>query len=72
MEAAAGSLIVPALGEPADERPKRGDLLVPIEGTEVRPLAPGDVTAAPLLSLSVIALALCAAGLAALRRRDIG
>jgi len=29
-------------------------------------------TAAPLLSLSAIALALCAAGWAALRRRDIG
>jgi len=35
--------------------------------------APGvAVTAAPLFWLSVIALALSAAGLAALRRRDIG
>jgi len=32
----------------------------------------GTVAAAPLFCLSVIALALCAAGLAALRRRDIG
>jgi ABC-2 type transport system permease protein len=37
------------------------------------PRLPGvTVTAAPLIWLSVIALALCAAGLAALRRRDIG
>jgi ABC-2 type transport system permease protein len=37
------------------------------------PRLPGvTVTAAPFFWLSVIALALCAAGLAALRRRDIG
>ena len=40
--------------------------------THVPRLPGGTVTAAPLFSLSVIALALCAAGLAALRRRDIG
>ena len=40
--------------------------------THVPRLPGGTVTAAPLLSLSVIALALCLAGLAALRRRDIG
>jgi rieske iron-sulfur protein len=50
LEAVAGSLIAPALGEPADERPKRGDLLVPIEGTEVRPLTPADITATPQLA----------------------
>ena len=37
------------------------------------PRLPGvTVTAAPFIWLSVLALALCAAGLAALRRRDIG
>jgi rieske iron-sulfur protein len=50
LEAVAGSLIAPAFGEPADERPKRGDLLVPIDGAEVRPLAPADITATPLLA----------------------
>jgi ABC-2 type transport system permease protein len=40
--------------------------------THVPKLPGGTVAAAPLLWLSVIALALCAAGLAALRRRDIG
>ena len=40
--------------------------------THVPRLPGGTVAAAPLLSLSVIALALCATGLAALRRRDIG
>jgi rieske iron-sulfur protein len=30
--------------------PKRGDLLVPIEGTEVRPLALADIPATPLLA----------------------
>jgi ABC-2 type transport system permease protein len=40
--------------------------------THVPRLPGGTVTAVPLFSLSVIALALCAAGLAALRRRDIG
>jgi ABC-2 type transport system permease protein len=40
--------------------------------THVPKLPGGPVTATPLLALSVIAVALCAAGLAALRRRDIG
>jgi ABC-2 type transport system permease protein len=40
--------------------------------THVPKLPGGAVTGAPLLWLSVIVLALCAAGLAALRRRDIG
>ena len=39
--------------------------------THVPRLPGGTVTAAPLLSLNVITLALCATGLAALRRRDI-
>ena len=34
LEAVAAGMVAPALAEPADERPKRGDLLVPIEGTE--------------------------------------
>jgi rieske iron-sulfur protein len=47
-EAVAGSIA--AFAEPADERPKRGDFLVPIEGTEMRPLAPADISAVPLLA----------------------
>jgi rieske iron-sulfur protein len=50
LEAVAGSVATPAFAEPADERPKRGDLLVPIEGTELRPLAPADIPATPLLA----------------------
>jgi Rieske Fe-S protein len=50
LEAVAGGMVAPAVAEPADERPKRGDLLVPIEGTEVRPLAPTDIPATPLLA----------------------
>ena len=41
--------VAPAVAEPADERPKRGDLLVAIEG-ETRPLAPADIPATPLLA----------------------
>jgi ABC-2 type transport system permease protein len=40
--------------------------------THAPKLPGGTLAAAPLVWLSVIALALCAAGLAALRRRDIG
>jgi ABC-2 type transport system permease protein len=40
--------------------------------THVLKLPGGTITATPLAVLSVIALVLCAAGLAALRRRDIG
>ena len=40
--------------------------------TDTPKLPGGTVTAAPLIWLSVIAFAFCAAGLAALRRRDIG
>jgi ABC-2 type transport system permease protein len=40
--------------------------------THVPRLPGGTVSAAPLCWLSLIALALCAAGLAAMRRRDIG
>jgi ABC-2 type transport system permease protein len=40
--------------------------------THVPKLPGGAVAATSLLWLSVIALALCASGLAALRRRDIG
>jgi rieske iron-sulfur protein len=50
LEAVAASIATSASAEPADERPKRGDLLVPIDGTEVRPLAPADITATPLLA----------------------
>jgi rieske iron-sulfur protein len=47
---AAGGVATSALAEPADERPKRGDLLVPIDGAEARPLAPADIPATPLLA----------------------
>jgi ABC-2 type transport system permease protein len=40
--------------------------------THVPKLPGGTVSATPLIALSVIAVVLCAAGLAALRRRDIG
>jgi ABC-2 type transport system permease protein len=40
--------------------------------THVPKLPGGSVSATPLVALSVIALALCALGLSALRRRDIG
>ena len=41
--------VAPASAEPADERPKPGDHLVPIEGGEPRPLTPADVPKMPLL-----------------------
>jgi rieske iron-sulfur protein len=41
--------IAPASAEPADERPKPGDYLVPIEGTEPHPLTPADIPKKPLL-----------------------
>jgi rieske iron-sulfur protein len=50
LEAVAGSMATSTFAEPADERPKRGDLLVPVDGTELRPLAPADIAAAPLLA----------------------
>jgi rieske iron-sulfur protein len=42
--------VLPASAEPADERPKPGDVLVPIEGSEPRPLTPADVPRMPLLA----------------------
>jgi Rieske Fe-S protein len=43
--------VAPALAEPADERPKPGDHLVPIEGSDPpRPLTPADVPKMPLLA----------------------
>jgi Rieske Fe-S protein len=42
--------ITTVLAEPASDRPKEGDLLVAIEGTEARPLAAADVPNAPLLA----------------------
>jgi rieske iron-sulfur protein len=42
--------VAPASAEPADERPKPGDHLVPIEGGEPRPLTPADVPKMPLLA----------------------
>jgi rieske iron-sulfur protein len=40
----------PASADPADERPKAGDRLVPIEASEPRPLTPADVPKMPLLA----------------------
>jgi Rieske Fe-S protein len=42
--------IAPASAEPADERPKPGDYLVPIDGAEPRPLTPADVPKMPLIA----------------------
>jgi rieske iron-sulfur protein len=42
--------VAPVSAEPADERPKPGDHLVPIEGGEPRPLTPADVPKMPLLA----------------------
>jgi rieske iron-sulfur protein len=42
--------VTSALADPADERPKRGDVLVAIEGAETRPLTPKDIPATPLLA----------------------
>jgi rieske iron-sulfur protein len=48
LEIAAG--VARASTDPADERPKPGDHLVPIEGSEPRPLTPADVPGMPLLA----------------------
>jgi rieske iron-sulfur protein len=48
LEIVAGG-VAPASAEPADERPKPGDYLVPIEGGEPRPLTPDDVPKKPLI-----------------------
>jgi Rieske Fe-S protein len=48
LEVATGT-VTTALADPADERPKRGDFLVAIEG-EPRPLTPKDIPAMPLLA----------------------
>jgi rieske iron-sulfur protein len=54
LASAAGLEIVagaaPAPADPADERPKPGDYLVPIEGSEPRPLTPADIPKMPLLA----------------------
>jgi rieske iron-sulfur protein len=46
---AATNGVTAALADPADERPKRGDFLVAVEG-EMRPLTPKDIPAMPLLA----------------------
>jgi rieske iron-sulfur protein len=43
-------VIPPASADPADERPKPGDYLVPIEGSAPRPLTPADVPKMPLIA----------------------
>jgi rieske iron-sulfur protein len=48
LEVVAGG-VAPASAEAADERPKPGDYLVPIEGSEPRPLTPADIPKMPLL-----------------------
>jgi rieske iron-sulfur protein len=37
-------VIAPAMAEPADERPKEGDLLVAIDGTSLDGLSPNDIS----------------------------
>jgi hypothetical protein len=50
LELAAGGGVRCALAQAADERPKHGDLLVAVDGTETRPLRPADVPMTPLLA----------------------
>jgi len=50
LEVAAGSITTSAFAEPASERPKRGDLLVAVEDTQMRPLTPTDISTTPLLA----------------------
>jgi rieske iron-sulfur protein len=50
LELAAGAVAPRAFAQAADERPKHGDLLVAVEGTETRPLTPADVPMNPLLA----------------------
>jgi rieske iron-sulfur protein len=47
LELAAGAVC--AFAQAADERPKHGDLLVAVDGTETRPLTPADIPMTPLL-----------------------
>jgi rieske iron-sulfur protein len=44
------AIITPASADPADERPKPGDHLVAIDGTEPRPLTVADVPKMPLIA----------------------
>src|SRR5271163_4232763 len=50
LELAAGGTVPCAFAQAADERPKHGDLLVAVDGTETRPLTPADVPMTPLLA----------------------
>jgi Rieske Fe-S protein len=50
LEVVAGTITTAALADPASDRPKQGDLLVAIEGSETRPLAAADVPNTPLLA----------------------
>jgi rieske iron-sulfur protein len=50
LEVVAAGVATSAFAEPASERPKRGDLLVAVEGTEMRPLGPADISGTPRLA----------------------
>ena len=50
LDVVAGGVANCAFAEPADERPKRGDLLVAVDGAEMRPLTLADITPTPLLA----------------------
>jgi rieske iron-sulfur protein len=50
LDVVAGGVANCAFAEPADERPKRGDLLVAVDGAEMRPLTLADIPPTPLLA----------------------
>jgi nitrite reductase/ring-hydroxylating ferredoxin subunit len=50
LDIVAGGVANSVFAEPADERPKRGDLLVAVDGAEMRPLTLADIPPTPLLA----------------------
>jgi rieske iron-sulfur protein len=50
LDIVAGGVANSVFAEPADERPKRGDLLVAVDGAETRPLTLADIPPTPLLA----------------------
>jgi Rieske Fe-S protein len=51
--AAVEAAVAPATAEPADERPKEGDYLVPIDATNADALSPKDIAAPPVIAWPV-------------------
>lgn len=50
LTAALDAAVAPAIAEPADERPKEGDLLVALDAAQKVALAPKDITAPQLIA----------------------